>query len=279
MNVITHRGLDPSKISFFPESTWEAFGDQLLRGYGLEFDFQPTRDGELVVFHSPNLSAISGGARNDKLADLTAAEIKELRFEGCRLCFLEELIAKIKTSKAPLCALHFKGQYQTDEILKILTKKLYGFDPKRFIIFDVKIDTAKKLKAINPLWQLAPSVAHPYDIARYNNAVHGTLLSVAEALNYKELFYMLWLDEWDRRDANGRDKIFYSSDIFVYCREVGFKIGLVTPELHATSPGLLAAEKHPDAVNKLTLFKRIGEIIALKPDLICTDYPDEVSDM
>ena len=56
----------------------------------------------------------------------------------------------------------------------------------------------------------------------------------------------------------------------------GYKIALVTPELHGTSPGLYGGESHKDAKDKETLFKRIKEILSLKPDAVCTDYPEEV---
>ena len=59
-------------------------------------------------------------------------------------------------------------------------------------------------------------------------------------------------------------------------KDAGLSISLVTPELHATSPGLLGGEAHPDAQSRERFFERIGEIIALKPDWICTDYPEEV---
>jgi hypothetical protein len=279
MNIITHRGLNPSRSNYFPESTWEAFNDQLTRGYGLEFDIQFTHDKEVVIFHSSDLSVISGGAIKSKLSELNAAKIKELRFFGCRICFLEELIAVIMASRAPLSALHFKGDYQTDEYLEILMQKLGGFDPRRFIVFDLKISTAQKLKAKNNLWQLAASVAHSYDIERYNQAVHGTLLSLDEVAAHKNIFDWVWLDEWDRVDADGGDKILYSPEVFSFCQKNNFKIALVTPELHATSPGLLGGETHIDAINQEKLFSRIKDILALAPDLICTDYPDEVGDL
>jgi hypothetical protein len=265
--------------NYYPESTLEAFADQLARGFGLEFDIQFTRDKEIVIFHSPDLSAISGGTRKDKMADLSAAEIKELRFSGCRFCFLEELLGAIMASKTPLSTLHFKGVYQTDEYLEILCQKLKDFNSKRFIIFDVKVETAKKLKAKNSSWQLAASVAHPHDISRYNGVVHGTLLSLDEAAVHKDIFDWVWLDEWDRTDADGKDKILYSPEVFSFCRKNNFKIALVTPELHATSPGLLGGEAHSDAESKEKLFRRIREILTLKPDLVCTDYPDEVKAM
>ncbi len=37
IQVLTHRGLDPARTSFFPESTYEAFEDQLLRGLQVVF--------------------------------------------------------------------------------------------------------------------------------------------------------------------------------------------------------------------------------------------------
>ncbi|MFA5247669.1 MAG: glycerophosphodiester phosphodiesterase family protein [Patescibacteria group bacterium] len=279
MNIITHRGLNPSSGNYYPESTWEAFLDQLSRGYGLEFDVQFTRDKEVVVFHSPDLSVISSGTIKSRLSELNAVEIKELRFSGCRLCFLEELMAAIIVSKAPISAIHFKGVYQSDEYLEILSSKLEGFDSKRFIIFDLKIPVAQKMKIKNSQWQLAASISHPYDIERYNQVVHGTLLTVSEVVNNKNIFNWVWLDEWDRIDECGKDKLLYSLEIFYFCRQHGFKIGLVTPELHATSPGLLGGESHPDAVNQRKLSIRIKDIIMLKPDLICTDYPDEVDNL
>ena len=50
MNIITHRGLDPSYQNYYLESSIEAFDNQLNRGFGLEFDLQIT--GNLVGFVS-----------------------------------------------------------------------------------------------------------------------------------------------------------------------------------------------------------------------------------
>jgi hypothetical protein len=38
----------------------------------------------------------------------------------------------------------------------------------------------------------------------------------------------------------------------------------------------LGGEAHEDARDHEALMARIEEIIDLKPDLVCTDYPDEV---
>lgn len=44
--IITHRGLEPDRPGFFSESSFEAFADQLARGFGgIEFDPNFTSDG------------------------------------------------------------------------------------------------------------------------------------------------------------------------------------------------------------------------------------------
>lgn len=124
---------------------------------------------------------------------------------------------------------------------------------------------------------MAPSVSHPFDIKRYNQAVSDTLISVEEAIKYKKegLYDWVWLDEWDRTDEDGGNKTLYNQEVFERLKSVGYKIALVTPELHGTSPRLLGGEAHPDAATKEKLFARIKEILSLSPDALCADYPEE----
>jgi hypothetical protein len=77
-------------------------------------------------------------------------------------------------------------------------------------------------------------------------------------------------------DKDNGTKLLYTKEVFNKLREANIKIGLVTPELHATSPNLLGGESHQDASSQERLFTRIKEIIKLEPDAICTDYPDLV---
>ncbi|MCW8965853.1 MAG: hypothetical protein OQK82_04080, partial [Candidatus Pacearchaeota archaeon] len=128
-----------------------------------------------------------------------------------------------------------------------------------------------------PYVKLAPSVALDYDTKRYNKVVSNTLFSIEQSIEYKKqgLFDYVWLDEWDLKEEDGTQKKLYTKETFDKLREVGYKIALITPELHGTSPGLLGGESHQDSRDKDTLFKRIIEIISLNPDAICTDYPRE----
>ncbi|MFH1427623.1 MAG: glycerophosphodiester phosphodiesterase family protein [Patescibacteria group bacterium] len=291
--IITHRGLEPSNPNFYyTESTFQAFVDQLQRGYGIEFDANFSEDEKIVVFHDAGLERITKGQDKRLFAEMTSDEIREIRFKaGDRICLLDELLKNIdrvtKSGVSPLhlsdkviSALHLKGKFQEKKHLDILLNYLKEAWQvlDLLMVFDVKIETAKYLKEKMPKLQLAPSVAHPYDIERYNKAVAGTLLNLEEAIVHKDLFAWAWLDEWDLANRNGGKKKLYTAEVFDTLKNNGIKIALVTPELHGTSPGLLGGEAHPDA-DKDRLLARIQEIINLRPDAICTDFPEEVKKM
>ena len=58
-----------------PENTIAAFSLALAQGAdGVELDVRPTRDGEVVVFHDPDLARLAGDAR--AVSDLTHAELR-----------------------------------------------------------------------------------------------------------------------------------------------------------------------------------------------------------
>lgn len=276
MRVITHRGLDPSIPDYFPEGTLEAFSDQLSRGYGLEFDVRTTKDNKLVVIHDETLERYSGGSDLRNVSDVELEELVSMRFNGCRLASFSELLDTLeaKQSLEAISAIHVKHVCQTQERLDLILAELSGRNASRFMLFDVTLDTARYIRDRNPSLLLAPSVAHPYDIKRYNDAVGGTLISLGEAVENCKLFDWVWLDEWDRTDEHGREKTLYTKATFDTLRKVGLSIALVSPELHATSPHLLGGESHPDAKDRETLHARLRDIVSLAPDAICTDYPD-----
>lgn len=279
MDIITHRGLEPSKKNFPAESSFEAFNNHLSRGFGIEFDINFTKDGKAVIFHDAGLERITKGKDKRIFADMVSEETKTTQLQnGNRLCFFDELLSIINSAGVKnISALHLKGRFQEKKYLDILLS--YLTDNKktlsRLFIFDVKIETAKYLKDKMPELNLAPSVAHAYDIKRYDGAANGTLLSIEEVIKNKDLFSWVWLDEWDLTDENGGIKKFYTPEVFEIFKKNKLKIALVTPELHGASPGLLGKEAHPDA-KKDRLFGRIKKIINLKPDALCTDYPEEV---
>ena len=280
--VFTHRGLEPSKKNFFPESSHEAFEDQLLRGFGIEFDPNFVKDG-IVVSHDADLKRITNGKDQRDFKVLTTTEITTIKYgyknQG-RTPTFDELINLIRKSQSTINALHLKGKFQDEHYLEILIEALQKNNDvlSKILIFDAKPDVSRYLKKKIPTLIIAPSVSHPYDIKRYNKAVLGTLISVDDAIKYKRegIYDWVWLDEWDLTGENGTDKSLLNKDVFNTLRKAGLKISLVTPELHGTSPGLLGGEAHQDAENIDRLFSRIKQIISLEPDAICTDYPEEV---
>ena len=275
MHIITHRGLDPSLPNYYLESSFEAFENQLTRGFGLEFDLQLTKDNEIIVLHDKDLNRLSKGKYNTTVGDLDLEKLMSLEFDDGHLISLSGLLSLIenKGSQDALHAIHIKHFWHIPLFLDILLQNLKGIDHKRFILFDLTPNAAEYIKSKNKSISLASSVSHLFDIERYNKNIGGTLLTVEEALAHRKLFDWIWLDEWDRRDKDNRTKNLYTKEIFDKFHRSGMKIALVTPELHRTSPGI-SGESHEDAINMEKLKKRLKEIISLNPDALCTDYPD-----
>ncbi len=282
-HVITHRGLEPSHANFFSESSFEAFQDQLSRGFGgIEFDPNPTKDG-IIVMHDSNLSRPTGGKDTRNVADVTTVEIKQIPLKNGRIPTFDEVLNLIASSDAPVNALHLKSRFQTPETLRRLINSLRKHEDalSKIIVFDVKADTARQLKTEFPNLRLAPSIADPYDISRYNTSVGGTLMTIEDAIALKNegVIDGVWGDEWDTQGENGSGKQFYTKENFDRLHEVGLFIALVTPELHGTSPGLYGGESHADAKDTETLFRRIRQVKLAGGDYFCTDYPQEVAEL
>ncbi len=277
--IITHRGLEPSNPNFFSESSFEAFENHLSRGFGIEFDVNFTKDG-IIIWHDANLKRLTSGKDSREFRNLTTPDVLSIKILKGRLCTLDEVLELIRNSSSTVNALHLKGRYQElhyiDRIIEVIEKhpSLY----EQMFIFDVKPEAAKYIRAKNPRLLLSPSVVHAFDIKRFDTFVNNTSVTIDEAVQYKKegLYDWAWLDEWDLTDENGKRKKLYTRENFDKIRDAGYKISLVTPELHGTSPGLYGGESHPDARDKKLLFKRIKEIIDLKPDAICTDHPEAV---
>mgnify|MGYP001615106604 CR=1 FL=1 len=282
ITILTHRGLEPSNSEFWPESSFEAFQSHIERGFSIEFDPNFCKD-EIVVSHDSTLKRITEGKDERNFSEHSINELKFITYgkeKQGRIPSLSEIFDLIRESKASSHALHLKGKYQEKEKIDLLLNVLamYADTLNKLILFDIKPETAKYIKSRFPQLNLVPSVAHYFDIQRYNGLIYNTLLTLEDAIKYKGegLYNWVWLDEWDTIDAEGKEKLFYTAENFKILRDAGFKIALVTPELHGTSPGLYGGESHKHAADKNILFQRIKEILALNPDAICTDYPNEV---
>jgi hypothetical protein len=275
-HIVTHRGLDPSYESFiWKESTLEAFAEHLARGYGIEFDIRLSKDGEFIVIHDADLARHTGGIDTRKICEIIAEDLPILSSPSGSLGTLESVLKLLNDAENGLGALHIKHYLQDEVTLAKLSAVLLRFDlANKLLLFDVAPEAARKIKQFIPQYQLAPSVSHPYDIARFGAVVGNTLISIEDAIANRNIFDWVWLDEWDLVDCDCKKKLLYSAECFERLRACGYKIAVISPELHATSPGLLGGECHPDAESMAKLQNRLNEIAALSPDLICTDYPD-----
>lgn len=279
--ILSHRGIDYSSSPFLEESSLEAFQARISDGFGLEFDLVLLKCGEILVSHDRDSKRINPSIKPVNFELLSFDEIKKINgFTGTPIR-LSTLLELILNSQVSLHALHLKHYWQNEKSIGILFEYLQRFPEihQKIMIFDVKPKIALILKNLIPNISLAASVSHAYDKKRYNEAVGGTLISLEEFYQSKSLYDWAWLDEWDLADENGKTKILYTESVFDSLRKIQCKIALVTPELHATSPGLLGGEAHPDGKTEQVLFERIKKILKLSPDLICTDYPRKVKQL
>src|SRR3990167_11534421 len=77
--ILTHRGLEPYKKDFYPESSLEAFQDQINRGFGLEFDPNFCKDG-IVISHDATLQRITEGKDSRAFADVSVKELINITY-------------------------------------------------------------------------------------------------------------------------------------------------------------------------------------------------------
>lgn len=276
MQILTHRWLNPLNNNFnFIESSKEAFINHLERWYWLEFDINFSADMIPFVFHDWSLSRITNWKDLRNFNELCIDEILNYNLNWNKFISFEELVKNILEYRKnwKYSALHLKAKFQEKKYIDIILNILDKFEniENKIFIFDINIETAKYIKSINKSIKLFPSVAHEFDIFRYNKSTWWTLLWINNILKNKDLFDWVWLDEWDKKNEKWL-KTFYNKEVFDIFRESWFLIWLVTPELHNKSPWLLWWESHEDCENLDTLQSRFKEIIKLKPDFICSDY-------
>jgi glycerophosphoryl diester phosphodiesterase len=274
--VIAHRGIDLDGTAPFPESSFEAFEYQLKLGFNLEFDLNFTKD-VLIVSHDSSPYRLTKGTVPDKFEDLSWDRVSKIYYGG-RIPLLAEIFDLILKGDVCCHALHLKGAFQQDRQLHALVDELRARPEviSKLFIFDVTFESALYLKTALPDLQLAPSVAHDHDYRRFNSVVAGTLYTVEDVLKNSSFFSWVWLDEWDLTDRDGATKKFYTRELVMQFQDAGLKVALVSPELHATSPGRVGGEPHPDASSAERLFARIDEILDTGVDAVCTDYPSTV---
>jgi glycerophosphoryl diester phosphodiesterase len=106
-----HRGLHDASAGVI-ENTAPAFAAAIAAGYGIETDLQISADGEAMVHHDDAFGRLTEGT--GRLADMSAADIKLIRFKGstAHVLTLGELF-ELVAGRAPLL-LELKSRFDGD---------------------------------------------------------------------------------------------------------------------------------------------------------------------
>lgn len=118
-----HRGLHDDHR---PENSMGAYAAAVERGYGIELDVQPSRDGEIVVFHDYELDRMTG--RTSFVRDLALDELTQLRLlasdEG--IPHLADVLALID-GRVPLL-IEIKSEGEAGEFEESLAECLSSYE-------------------------------------------------------------------------------------------------------------------------------------------------------
>lgn len=273
IHISSHRGIDLDDRDSPPESTRSSFEKRLREGYGIEFDLVELSDGEFVISHDLEVKQRDG--TKISLPQLNRAQIEQSNFEGEPFLGISECLELLQSHGSQLWhCLHLKARNQAPKAIEKFSAILQEFSSllSHTIIFDLLPETAKSLRSQFPSAQLAYSLSLPSDISRFGKLTGNTLFPLETCISQSQICNWSWLDEWDRKDE-ANEKNIHDPQNYSTLRTAGIKIALVTPELHRSSPAA-GFSAHEDA-SEPALSKRLKEIIALKPDLICTDYPSK----
>ncbi len=278
MRTLCHRGLDIDQNTV--ESSLKSFEQVLTSCDGLELDIQRSKDGRLFVWHDQRADRLSAGQLTGPLTNYNFSKISSKAQMVSQVCTWEDVVKLIRTHSTKLFALHLKGANQNKTFLKTFEEALDGIVDLHtsLMIFDCRREVAHDFSQKFPKLPLGLSVAHSFDIARYNSVTEGTLYTIQECIESADIIQWAWLDEWDLRDSNGSKKL-YSSETVSALKNQGLQVAVVSPELHAISPGLLGGEVHEEGKDLHKLEQRWREFMEMGVDAICSDYCSRIANM
>lgn len=238
MLIISHRGIGFN----LPENSLESFEETLKQGFSLEIDVQKTKDDKLVIIHDSNLKRLRNIDKN--VSELDENEAKKFNLAG-----FAEVLKIFKQYGKGVLAIHIKDESQENilELVALEIKKADILDS--CFVFDLTIEGMKKIKKIDKRIRAGFSVGEK----RFSKTIY-----LWEDVK-NENFDIVWWDEWNSGLYNKKnlDEI-KKSDKKVYA---------IAPDLHHI-------HNHPLSRGR----KKEGwiDLINLKVDGICTDYPKEI---
>ncbi|MGE0528899.1 MAG: glycerophosphodiester phosphodiesterase [Bdellovibrionales bacterium] len=274
MLIFAHRGLDLDRSSPPHENSLAAFELAAERGWSIELDVQMEKKGELLIAHDSHMSRWTRGQDPRGWREVDRAETAEMEARLGRLGRLSDVLELCRRYGGLHVALHLKGSNHDEEFIAQLMKELRAWKSlqSRLLVFDLSPHIAQTLRDEFSDIGLALSVADEFDVSRYQAVTGGTLYTVDQALAARSCCDWVWLDEWNRKGPCETRKALYSEDRVSALRDAGYKIAIVSPELHRL-------EGHEDAVSDNLLEARWREICQWRCDAICTDYPARIAQL
>ncbi len=258
MLKFAHRGL---KFEH-PENTLETFRAAYAVGFGIELDVRLTRDGDLVCIHDLDPARVAGPCAITDVHNHTVAELQELNVAAvfwkfrpaARIPRFLDVVAQVITKFEPgqqCAAIHVKAAEQGDVQLGIIAKafaehNLYD----KAIVFDLTLESAAKLRALDPKIKIFISVGEE----RFGESIYLW----GDLANHGADYDGVWWDEWETAGAE------YTAERAAEIHVAGKLIYAISPELHQD-------HGHPNA--SIGYYQQWEQFIAWKIDGVCTAFP------
>ncbi|KWT70530.1 Glycerophosphoryl diester phosphodiesterase [Hyphomicrobium sulfonivorans] len=149
LKPIAHRGLHNAARGII-ENTVPAFEAAIARGYGIECDLRPARDGTPMVFHDLTLERLIDG--DGAVAARSADELKALRYRTCAgassVITLADLLALV-ADRVPLL-IEIKSEWDAPDaaFLRAITEQVSAYRGAAALMsFDPAVMTAARALA------------------------------------------------------------------------------------------------------------------------------------
>ncbi len=163
--VCAHRGFN----TVSPENTMPAYGAAVaMDADEIEFDLWPTKDGEIVSCHDPNLDRVSNGTGN--VFDYTYDELLRYdfgikyteRFEGLKIVKFEEILQKF--GGRTILNIHIKPFFDRPyprDIMEKIIALIRQYDCEKYVYLMIEIDAdIKQFKEYAP--DIAVCIGHDF---------------------------------------------------------------------------------------------------------------------
>ena len=177
MKVIAHRGACREAL----ENSWEAFQKAIeVKADRIEFDVQPTLDGELAIMHDESLARTCEGEDYD-LAALTRKQLQAFRLKnGEAIPFLDECLTRLRDKIELNIEIKSKSIDSADKVAQMILKRGKGagiivssFHP------DVLSFLAKNYKGIELAFLFeAKNALETRDFQQIEHYMHATNISI-----------------------------------------------------------------------------------------------------